>query len=79
MSELFEQVANIAKAHNADIYAKQVQELKECNKELILTIERLLEREDYSLTSNTAYGNNRLNRLIADAKNIINKAKILSL
>lgn len=41
MSVLFEQVANIAKAHNADIYAKQVQELKESNIALIEAIETL--------------------------------------
>lgn len=66
MDNLFEQAANISKAHAYDIVSKQVDELKEAIRELI----RIGELEDVTFTDEAA------TKLF---QYWVNKAKILSL
>lgn len=66
MDNLFEQAANISKAHAYDIVSKQVDELKEVIRELI----RVGELEDVTFTDEAA------TKLF---QYWVNKAKILSL
>lgn len=83
-SDLFEQVANIAKAHNADIYAKQVQELKECNRELIEALEPFanLSKQIPDSKKGNVFGYNDANLSIEDFRRadiVIKKSAIISL
>lgn len=77
---LFEQMANISKAQGYEILAKQVTELKNCNRELI---EMLAECASYlpALASHQTEQSkfDTIDKLNINAKSLINKAKILSL
>lgn len=66
MENLFEQMANISKAHGYDILSKQVGELKEVLRELI----EVGELDDLTFTEE--YQTEKF-------QSLVNKAKILSL
>lgn len=69
---LFEQMATITKAHAYDILSKQVTELKNCNRELIESLNELISLNE-QISQNFNFP------AIKKAKTLIQKSKLLSL